>query len=449
MFTQRKKLAVCSAGHTYSRQIDYEDGPCEMCTKEHFIKEFGTWSSGNTSIDKIIQESQSTEHRLQWIPYDKIFDIRHISSKYCDISHLSNSGYYTAELRDCYKHYWNFIKQEWKYFDTCVVLKELKDYKYDILETIKEIKNLKNLNSSYASRFHGISKNPFTQNYIIIMESWDITFNLYGFLSGGVFLQVKWEEKIESLHQIIDGLSALHGNNLIHGNLNSTNIFVDHFEPHSIHLLIDPGLFKPTNDLILNSENNKTNNIYGSIPFIPPEVLRGENDFTKEGDIYSFGGILYELATGSRPFTDQAHDTYLMIDICNGVRPRVPDIMLNFTPKWFLNLMYQCWDDDPSKRPTTQELNDVLLDLCNRFAYNSNDIVREFFDAEDNLEELNESDRRKLLQSINNFHPQSCYISRHIFTLYELQDSLEDIKSGKCEDPNLLSQLKIKKNLKL
>ena len=38
--------------------------------------------------------------------------------------------------------------------------------------------------------------------------------------------------------------------------------------------ITDLGLCILENDLILKSDN-KSNNIYGSIPYIPPEVLRG------------------------------------------------------------------------------------------------------------------------------------------------------------------------------
>ncbi|CAG8577251.1 7204_t:CDS:1, partial [Diversispora eburnea] len=50
--------------------------------------------------------------------------------------------------------------------------------------------------------------------------------------------------------------------------------------------------------------------IYNSIPYILPEILRG-NEFTKKGDIYSFGGIMYEVATGNKPFAGQKHDIYI------------------------------------------------------------------------------------------------------------------------------------------
>src|SRR3982751_2700476 len=79
---------------------------------------------------------------------------------------------------------------------------------------------------------------------------------------------------------------------------------------------------------------------------------------------------MYEIVTAQRPFADQAHDTYLMIDICNGVRPKVPDFMLNWIPEWYLNLMYRCWSDDPSERPTSTELSDLFWDVIIKFHQN-------------------------------------------------------------------------------
>ncbi|CAG8515128.1 4199_t:CDS:2 [Diversispora eburnea] len=69
---------------------------------------------------------------------------------------------------------------------------------------------------------------------------------------------------------------------------------------------------------------------------------------------------------------------------------------------------------------------------------------RRFFYADENRGKMNKSHEQKLLQSLYNFHPQSCYISSHIYTLYELQDSLEDIKSGKCADSEESSKWKQK-----
>ncbi|CAG8605436.1 3146_t:CDS:2, partial [Diversispora eburnea] len=261
---------------------------------------------------------------------------------------------------NCIKIYWDFIKREWKYNSSSVVaLKELKDYKYDISEFIKAIKEIEISDYKYVTKFFGISKNPSAQNYIIVMESYDDTTHI---------------------HDVLHSKNALIFRFIY---CNNRSWFI--------------------NNLILNSDN-KNNNVYGLISFIPPE----------------FGGIMYEMATENLPFADQAHDTYLIIDICNGVRPKVPDIMLILIPKCYLDKMYQCWDDDHSKRLTARQLNNIIQIT---FIFYMLMIIKK---------RMNKFHEQKLIQSLYNIHPQSCYISRHIYTLYELRDSLKDIKSGKC-----------------
>ncbi|RHZ83945.1 hypothetical protein Glove_86g117 [Diversispora epigaea] len=107
------------------------------------------------------------------------------------------------------------------------------------------------------------------------------------------------------------------------------------FDFYNSDLRIDLDLCKLEDYLILSS-NNKNNKIFGLIPYLPSEVLRG-NEFTRESDIHSFVGIMYEIVTAQCPFADQAHDTYLIIDICNSVRQKVPDFMLNWIPGWYLD----------------------------------------------------------------------------------------------------------------
>src|SRR3954449_2357310 len=80
------KEIKCPAGHS-TRDIGYRNkknsifyGYCDLCTKEHFIQEFKTWSSGNFEIDKVIQECQTNYgYNLQWIPYENFRDIEYIA----------------------------------------------------------------------------------------------------------------------------------------------------------------------------------------------------------------------------------------------------------------------------------------------------------------------------------------------------------------------------------
>ena len=44
-----------------------------------------------------------------------------------------------------------------------------------------------------------------------------------------------------------------------------------------------------------------TNEIFGVIPYLAPEVLTGK-PYTKKSDVYSFGMIMWEFTTGKKPF---------------------------------------------------------------------------------------------------------------------------------------------------
>lgn len=80
------------------------------------------------------------------------------------------------------------------------------------------------------------------------------------------------------------------------------------------------------------STDNFSNNVHRSIPYISHETA---HSFTRKGDINSFGGIMYEIANGERPFYDKARNTCLTIDICYGVRPKIMDIMINWDSRFY------------------------------------------------------------------------------------------------------------------
>ncbi|RIA86865.1 kinase-like domain-containing protein, partial [Glomus cerebriforme] len=77
-----------------------------------------------------------------------------------------------------------------------------------------------------------------------------------------------------------------------------------------------------------------------------PEIFRGQK-YTKASDIYSLGMIMWEIMT---PFWDRNHDTELIIEICDGLRP--PIITNEPEDCNYIDLMKKCWHSDPNKRPT-------------------------------------------------------------------------------------------------
>ena len=116
-------------------------------------------------------------------------------------------------------------------------------------------------------------------------------------------IKFNWYKKLELLANILIGLESLHELNFVHRDLHDGNILLMHdFNDSNIS---DLGLCKPVS-YFNNSSTNKEN-IYGVLPFMAPEVLRG-NPYTQASDIYSFSMIMWEFISGVPPFYDRPHD---------------------------------------------------------------------------------------------------------------------------------------------
>ncbi|RGB42699.1 kinase-like domain-containing protein, partial [Rhizophagus diaphanus] len=139
------------------------------------------------------------------------------------------------------------------------------------------------------------------------------------------------------------GLTNLHDSNIIHQDYHSGNIFSKETKRSSA-ITGDFGLSK-------SAIESSDDEVYGIIPYVAPEVFQGQK-YTKASDIYSYGMIMWELMTGRRPFWDKSHDTDLIIEICDGLRPPI----VTNAPEGYIELMQQCWHSDPNKRPNVREI---------------------------------------------------------------------------------------------
>ena len=161
-------------------------------------------------------------------------------------------------------------------------------------------------------------------------------------------IKFNWYTKLKILGDIIFGLKQLHESNLVHHDFHDGNVLL---VSSSFGRISDLGLCKPVN---YYSSTDK-NDIYGVLPYVAPEVLRG-NPYTQASDVYSFGMIMWEFMSGVSPFDDRAHDLQLCLRICKGERPEV----IKDAPECYVNLMKKCWDSDPLKRPTASEVNKIF-----------------------------------------------------------------------------------------
>ncbi|RHZ48138.1 hypothetical protein Glove_557g55 [Diversispora epigaea] len=141
------------------------------------------------------------------------------------------------------------------------------------------------------------------------------------------FNEIRWNQKLFNLWDLSNKLKDIHE--------------------------LDFGLSKQIGK---NPNNPEKKNIVGVLPYIAPEVLSGDEEYTKAADVYSFGIIAYEMITGFPLYPDIPHNKDLAMKICNGLRLKIPF----HTPKLIRRMIMKCWDARVTHRPTIEELHDEL-----------------------------------------------------------------------------------------
>jgi eukaryotic-like serine/threonine-protein kinase len=90
--------------------------------------------------------------------------------------------------------------------------------------------------------------------------------------------------------------------------------------------------------------------ILGSLPYMAPEQLRGEANDSRT-DVYALGAMIYEMATGRRPFAKERPEA-LMFEILHEATQPVRSIRPEAPPE-LDRLVESCLNKDPALRPAS------------------------------------------------------------------------------------------------
>jgi dienelactone hydrolase len=140
--------------------------------------------------------------------------------------------------------------------------------------------------------------------------------------------------------QIARGLARAHERGIVHRDIKPANIFLS---SDGIVRILDFGLAKLSGQSRITREGSTL----GTAAYMSPEQARGD-EVDQRTDIWSFGGVLYEMFTGRMPFTTE-YPTALVYAILNE-DPRPPSRIRSELGEALEAVILRCLAKDPSAR---------------------------------------------------------------------------------------------------
>ncbi|XP_073332734.1 retinal guanylyl cyclase 2-like [Pagrus major] len=185
---------------------------------------------------------------------------------------------------------------------------------------------------------------------------------------------------------VSQGMKYLHLRGLSHGRLKSTNCLVD---GRFVLKITDYGL-----PMILHSQNLHLPEDPQELLWTAPELLRKPiRGGSFAGDVFSFSIIIQEVISRTLPYAMMDMPAHEILERLKEPPPLCrPLVSVDEAPAECLSLMNECWNEDPSKRPSFDDIFkqfrginrgkraniiDSMLRMLEQYSSNLEDLIRE------------------------------------------------------------------------
>ncbi|GBB99327.1 hypothetical protein RclHR1_03490009 [Rhizophagus clarus] len=277
---------------------------CHNCEPQKVQENFPNWTSGNESLDEIIQYSQlsaiNNNTYFEWINFDRFDCIENMQG-------FPHSEFYTATWLDGIRELWDNESQQWvRTGPVKIILRKLSSLTINKLKLYLELKNI-------IICCYGFTRDPITRCYYIVLK-----------YTNGVTLQqyiqnkfsISWSERLSILKKIVELLHSFHKTNYVYCNLHSRSLLLQYDDlNHKLEIYVSD-----LNSCIYDYKARLEN-------YPLREIFEGKS-INSKWDIYNFGDIMRELVSYSS----------------------------SNTPQCYYELMQRCLNLDPEKRPDTFDL---------------------------------------------------------------------------------------------
>ena len=157
---------------------------------------------------------------------------------------------------------------------------------------------------------------------------------------------------VDAALQISAGLAAAHAAGVVHRDLKPDNVLVERATGRIA--ITDFGIARVAAD---DTGVTRVGEVVGTPRYMAPEQLAGQ-PVDARADIFALGVMLYELATGARPWSG---DNVVAIAVAQATQPMRP--LDARVPAELAQLIARCLAIDPAQRPSSVEVGAALAAL--------------------------------------------------------------------------------------